>query len=319
MFIEGNLSQEEQNTKQLNALEASDEDQDPQTDDTKETSDFSERLAFDEESSLQLNYSRNIGDTAGMDKRQICLKTDSVFLNNRQYIKSECNQAWNIHSNLSDIPLDIADSDVKSYRRQKRLSDDILFRSRKIIELNSALYEMAKFPKKRIDTNWDMLLPEVETSLSMLKRGKTLSSLCLAAKYPLIQSFFKKLPAAIHGKILTFLTGLEDLYTSVLWLSMRSELNKYDRAFIQNASIHRAEASFLKRVSMNLYVQLNNRRNKSEMMIEKTVSFKMWQEKFFESTRLKKDNRISQNRSKSLKTEKNEFPRMFAVEKKGPS
>merc|ERR1719419_2159773 len=135
-----------------------------------------------------------------------------------------------------------------------------------------------------------------------LKRAKILCGVCLTAKWPFCQGYFKKLPTVIHEKILTFLTGLGDLHTRVLWISMRSKLNKYDRAYIKNASLPRSEASFLDRVTMNLFEQLKSRRNRSQINTEKTVNFEEWQKNFLETIRLKNERRLGIIRLKSSNT-----------------
>jgi len=209
-----------------------------------------------------------------------------------------------MYANLSDIPLDIPNTHVQQYRlralnclSEERRKEDISFKNHLIVVLNRELREVAALPRSR----W-----KLETSQTLLKRRKRLCSLCCTAKYPLTQSWFKQIPTAINEKILTFLTGLGDLHTRVVWLSMRSELDKYDRAFIKYNPAVRAESGFLDRVSMNLFQQL--RRNKIEMNVGKTLSFIVWQEQYLESIRLKSEKRKNRSRQEAVNKEKEQGP-----------
>jgi len=217
---------------------------------------------------------------------------------------SNCEENQNLHSmwEFLDIPLDVplTREDVQKYRRDKRLKDDISFRKQQRKMFNNEFYVMAKqFPNS---TGRQLVLfcsKSEKPSDFHLKRAKILSSVCLTAKEPLSQGYFEKLPTVIHEKILTFLTGLGDLQTRALWMSMRSKLNKYDRAYIKNASLARSETSFLDRVSMNLFEQLKSRRNRSQINAERAVNFEEWQKNFLEIIRLKNERRLAIIRSKS--------------------
>jgi len=217
---------------------------------------------------------------------------------------SNCEENQNLHSmwEFLDIPLDVplTREDVQKYRRDKRLKDDISFRKQQRKMFNNEFYVMAKqFPNSNGRQPVLFCSKSGKPSVFHLKRTKVLSSVCLNSKEPLSQGYFKKLPTVIHQKILTFLTGLGDLHTRKLWVSMRSELNKYDRVYMKNASLARSETSFLDRVSMNLFEQLKCRRNRSQINAEKTVNFEEWQKNFLEIIRFKNERRLAIIRSKS--------------------
>jgi len=200
-----------------------------------------------------------------------------------------------------DIPLDVplTEEDVQRYRTDKRLKDDIKFRKYQRKMFNKEFSEMAKeFPAGASKQPIISCSEQENPSGFQLKRAKILSSVCLTAKEPFSQGHFKRLPTVLHWKILTYLTGFGGLHTRALWISMRSELNKYDRAWIKNASLPRAEASFLDRVSMNLFELLKSRRKRTQLEVKK-VSFREWQKEFFERIRLKRKRRLNQIRLKS--------------------
>jgi len=95
-------------------------------------------------------------------------------------------------------------------------------------------------------------------------------------------------------------------------MSMRSELNKYDQAYIRDASFLRAEASFLDRLSMNMFEQLKSRKSRSEMNLDKIVNFEEWQKEFLKLNRLKKESRQRYNIPEGLKTGR-ELPCSFCL------
>lgn len=205
-----------------------------------------------------------------------------------------------------DIPLDVplTTEEVQKYRRDRRLQDDISFSHYQNKMFNKEFFAMAKqFPEGSLRQPVIFGTTSELPSGFQLKRAKVLSTLCLTAKDPLYQGYFTKIPKVLHEKILSYLTGLGDLHTRVLWLSMRSELNKYDRAYMKDASLHRSEASFLDRLSMNMFEQLKGRRSRSQMNAERVLSFEEWRKEFIEITRLKKQRRLALIRSKHLKTE----------------
>jgi len=209
---------------------------------------------------------------------------------------SYCEQSLDLDSmwEFFDIPLDVplTKEDVQKYRSDQRLKDDISFRKYQRKMFNKEFAAMVKqFPTCSSKQPIIFGSKQENPSCFQLKRAKNLSSVCLTAKEPFSQGSFKRLPTVLHWKILTYLTGLGDLHTRALWLSMRSDLNKYDRAFIKNASLPRAEASFLDRVSMNLFEQLKNRRNRSQLVAKK-ISFTEWQKDFLERIRLKRKRRL---------------------------
>lgn len=235
---------------------------------------------------------------------------------------SECEPSLDLESmwEFLDIPLDVplTKEDVQRYRSDKRLKDDISFRKYQRKMFNKEFSVMAKqFPMGASKQPVIFCSKQEKPSGFQLKRAKILSSVCLTAKEPLSQGYFKRLPTVIHEKILTYLTGLGDLHTRALWLSMRSELNKYDRAYIKDASLPRAEASFLDRLSMNLFDQLKSRRNRSQLNAKK-VSFKEWQKEFLEIIRLKKKRRLNLIRLNRDGMEEEKEPHM-EVEKRRKS
>jgi len=210
---------------------------------------------------------------------------------------SDCEENLHLHSmwKFLDIPLDVplTTEDVQKYRHDKRLKDDSSFRKQQRKMFNNEFYAMAKqFPNSTGRQPVLFCSQSEKPSDFHLKRAKILSSVCLTAKEPFSQGYFRKLPTVIHEKILTFLTGLGDLHTRALWMSLRSDLNKYDRAYIKNASLPRSETSFLGRVSMNLFEQLKSRQNRSQINAEKVVSFEDWQKNFLEIIRLKNERRL---------------------------
>jgi len=130
-------------------------------------------------------------------------------------------------------------------------------------------------------------LPETTKPFEFhLKIAREFSSLCLTAKDPLSSGYFNKIPMVVNEKILTYLTGQCVLHTRVVWISMRSELNTYDRAYIKEASTARAEASFLDRVAMNLFKQLNYR-VKQKQITEEDQSFEKWLLNYVETEKQK--------------------------------
>jgi len=220
-----------------------------------------------------------------------------------------------------DIPLDVplTRAHVQKYRRDKRLKDDLSFRKHQRKMFDKEFSAMAKqFPTGATRQPVIFCSEKEKPSDFQLKWAKILSNVCLTAKEPFSQGYFERLPKVIHEKILTFLTGLGDLHTRALWLSMRSDLNKYDRAFIRDASLARSEASFLDRVSMNLFEQLKSRRNRSQMNVEKDVSFEEWQKDFLELMRLKKERRLALIQSKPEQEVNMVMEVDVEVEVKGP-
>lgn len=234
---------------------------------------------------------------------------------------SDSEEGMELHTmwEFFDIPLDVplTSEDVQKYRRDRRLQDDLSVRRYQSKMFNKEFYAMAEqFPPGSMRQPVIFFPPKELPSGFQLKRAKILSSICLTAKRPLSQGYFETLPTVIHEKILTFLTGLGDLHTRALWLSMRSELNKYDRAYMRNASLPRAEASFLDRLSMNLFEQLKSRRNRSQINREKVVSFEEWRKEFIEINRLKKERR--QAIIRSMKSEQEMLNCVDMEDEKGP-
>jgi len=190
-----------------------------------------------------------------------------------------------------DVPLDVpfTEEDVKEYRFGQRVKADQALRvSQREIFDKEFLAMTKQFPRVVLG---QISLPETIKPYEFhLKVARELSSLCLTAKDPFSSGYFNEIPLVINEKILTYLTGLGVLHTRVVWISMRSELNKYDRAYIKDANTARAEASFLDRVAMNLFEQLNNR-VKQEQIIEEDVVFEKWRLNFVQTVRLKMERR----------------------------
>jgi len=193
-----------------------------------------------------------------------------------------------------DVPLDVpfTEEDVQKYRWEQRSKADHALREcqRKIFD-KEFLAMTKQFPNVVLG---QICLPEtIKPFQFLLKVAREFTSLCLTAKEPLSRGYFNQMPMDINEKILTYLTGVGDLHTRVLWISMRSELNKYDRSYIKDASTARAEASFLDRVAMNLFEQLNNRVKQGQINVEDDVNFEEWRENFVESGRLKIELRLA--------------------------
>lgn len=211
-----------------------------------------------------------------------------------------------------DVPLDVpfTEEDVQKYRLDQRWKSDQVVRKcqRKIFD--KEFLAMAKqFP----NVLGQISLPETTKPFeSHLKVAREFSSLCLTAKEPLSSGYFNEIPMAVNEKILTYLTGRGVLHTRVVWISMRSELNKYDRAYIKDASTARAEASFLDRVAMNLFEQLNNR-VKQEQINEEDQSFEKWRLNFVETVRLKMERRQALKKLNSP-TEKQKLESFYIVD-----
>jgi len=198
-----------------------------------------------------------------------------------------------------DVPLDVplTEEDVENYRQDQRWKADQSFRECQTKIFNKEFLAMTEqFPDVALG---QISLPKTMTLGDFhLKTAKAVSSLCLTAKEPLSNGYFNKIPMVINEKILTYLTGLGALHTRVIWISMRSDLNKYDRAYIKDANPARAEASFLDRVAMNLFEQLNNRAKQEQFNEGYDVIFEEWRKNFFESVRLKRERRQSLNKLK---------------------
>jgi len=189
-----------------------------------------------------------------------------------------------------DVPLDVpfTEEDVQKYRLDQRCKGDQVLRKcqRKIFDK-----EFLAMTKQFPNVLGQISLPETTKPFEFhLKIARELSSLCLTAKEPLSNGYFNEIPMVVNEKILTYLTGQGVLHTRVVWISMRSELNKYDRAYIKDASTARAEASFLDRVAMNLFEQLNNR-VKQKQINEEDQNFEKWRLNFVETVRLKMERR----------------------------
>jgi len=190
-----------------------------------------------------------------------------------------------------DIPLDVpfTEEDVQEYRFDQRVKADQALRECQREIFDKEFLAMTKqFPRVLL-----CQIPLQETIKPYefhLKVAREFSSLRLTAKEPLSSGYFNEIPMVINEKILTYLTGLGVLHTRVVWISMRSELNKYDRAYIKDANTARSEASFLDRVAMNLFEQLNNR-VKQEQINEEDVDFEKWRINFVQTVRLKMERR----------------------------
>jgi len=215
-------------------------------------------------------------------------------LSDKQNIILNSSSTWE----YLDVPLDVTFTEeaVEKYRLDQRWKRDQVFRKcqRKIFD-KEFLAMTNQFP----NILGRVSLPETIKPFEFhLKIARELSSLCLTAKEPLSSGYFNEIPMVVNEKILTYLTGRGVLHTRVVWISMRSELNKYDRAYIKDASTARAEASFLDRVAMNLFEQLNNR-VKQWQINEEDQSFEEWRLNFVETVRLKRERRQALKKSNS--------------------
>jgi len=183
-----------------------------------------------------------------------------------------------------DIPLDVpfTEEDVRKFRLNQRLKADMASREyqRKIFdtEFRAMTEQSPNFVLGQIS-----LPATIKPFEFHLTLAREFSSLCLTAKEPLSSGYFNQIPMAINENILTYLTGTGVLHTRVVWISMRSELNTYDRAYIKDANTARAEVSILDRVAMNLFEQLNNR----EINEKDPDIFEEWRRSFAETVRLK--------------------------------
>jgi len=239
--------------------------------------------------------------TKGCWNRQLCMnplmkkqKLTTGSRDKQDIILDRCSM-WE----YLDVPLDVplTEEDVEKYRRDQRWKADQSSRECQRKIFNKEFLAMTEqFPDVALG---QISLPETMTLCDFhLNTAKAVSSLCLTAKEPLSNGYFDKIPMVINEKILTYLTGLGALHTRVVWISMRSELNKYDRAYIKDANPARAEASFLDRVAMNLFEQLNNRAKQEQFNEGYDVIFEEWRKDFVESVRLKRERRQSLNKLK---------------------
>jgi len=129
------------------------------------------------------------------------------------------------------------------------------------------------------------------------KRASYLSNLCLTAKSPLLQGWFATLTADLYWKILGYLTGVEPVHTKALWISMRSDLTRFDTI---PKTKSRSEVFFLERLSNNLFEQFDNRGKRMEKRRKLPTSLREFQIEYMKEVkkkRISKEQRIQDNNS----------------------
>jgi len=231
----------------------------------------------------------------GIRSCQFVMKT--VRTESRDDIILDRNSMWE----FIDIPLDVplTYKDVNTYRKNKKLKDDLAKREKQRELFNKTFMAMKEeHPNVALGQPWIFAGEKLKPYDFHLKNAKILSCLCLTTKEPFSHGYFEKVPTVIHEKILTYLTGLSVLHTRVIWLSMRSRLNKHNQEYMRDSGLPRAEACFLDRVAVNLYEQLE-RGNRIEINEENDVNFEDWQKDHFQTIMLKKDRSHDINQSNS--------------------
>jgi len=134
-------------------------------------------------------------------------------------------------------------------------------------------------------------------------RASYISKFRLTAKSPLLQGWFATLTADLHWKILGYLTGVESVHTKALWISLRSDLTKFDTIPTTKS---RSEVFFLERLSNNLFEQFDNRGKRTEKRRKLPISLHEFQIEYMKEVKKKrtsKQERIYDNNSVEEKSD----------------
>jgi len=116
-------------------------------------------------------------------------------------------------------------------------------------------------------------------------RASYLSKFRLTAKSPLFQGWFATLTSDLHWKILGYLTGVGLVHTKALWISLRSDLTRFDTIPTTKS---RSEVFFLERLSNNLFVQFDNRGKRTEKRRKLPISLQEFQIEYMKDVKKKK-------------------------------
>merc|ERR1719233_315467 len=119
-------------------------------------------------------------------------------------------------------------------------------------------------------------------------RASYISKFRLTAKSPLLQGCFATLTSDLHWKILGYLTGVGSVHTKALWMSLRSDLTRFDKIPTTKS---RSEVFFLERLSNNLFVQFDNRGKRTEKRRKLPISLHEFQIEYMKDVKKKKRNK----------------------------